>query len=74
MTDFEVDPSKLESDEAPVKVSSVVPQSTIAPHRIMFDPVPDHGVSSRGPDTSQDPKTHQTMSRRLVIRPVRFME
>ena len=67
-------PSELESDDPPIKVSSDVPESTNAPHSITFDPVRDRGVSSGGPDTSQDPKTYRTRSGRAVIRPVRFME
>ena len=56
MIDSQDEPSELESDEPPVKVSSDVPESTKAPRSIMFDPVRDLGVSSGGPNNSQVPK------------------
>ena len=68
----EDEPSELECDESPAKVSSDIPESTKAPHSIMFEPVPDCDVSSRG--RCQDTKTYWTRSGRAVIRPVRFME
>ena len=74
VTGSENEPSELESDDQPVKVSFDVPESTNAPHSITFDPVRDRGVSSGGPDPSQDPKTYRTRSGRAVIRPARFME
>ena len=46
MTDSEDDPSELESDDPPVKVSPDVPQSTNALHSITLYPVHDRGVSS----------------------------
>ena len=74
VTVSEDEPSELESNDPPVEVSSDIPESSNAPHSIRFDPVWDRGVSSRGPDTSQDPKTYRARSGRAVIRPVRFME
>ena len=74
VTDSEDEPSELESDHPPVRVSPDVPESTNAPYSIIFDPVQDRGVSSGGPDTSQDPRTYRTRSGLAVIRPVRFME